>query len=523
MERHETGNRAGGSGGEATRPARIDGRYELTAEIGRGGTGTVWEAFDAVTSEVVAVKLVSPDVLATESARRRFTREVSIATALDHPRAVRVLGHGVTSDGGYLVMERLVGTTLAALLRSAGPLPQARAIHVVAQILDAVGAAHRLGIVHRDLKPGNVMLIRREADADFVKVCDFGLAKAISRDGLGQGSGSLDDPESTSITTNAGEICGTPSYMAPEQARGGPLDGRADLYAVGVILFRAITGRLPFTGATSLAIISQHLSAPPPRPSVARADLGIFPPLENLVLRALAKDPAERPSSAEVFRADLLQIERDYKRRGAGVTRSRGGDRQGAGDDTIRTGGQQPARLPRRLRRLLVASLVVGALGLGITLGVSRSSGPGWFRGRGEHHALPPSRRQAAPPAEPPAAPPERAPPEPSSRPAAAPTHPRRRSVRAAAAGDTATGEDAATLDRAQALLAQGRTAEACARGEMVAARAPESAATWKFLGGCFMRLGQPVRARDHYRKYLLLSPNDPDAVFIQAIVKQSP
>ena len=280
----------------------LDGRYELQNELGRGATGVVWEAVDRVSSEMVAVKILHRHLLSSVRARRRFVREARSAGVLKHPHSVAVMGHGCGPDGdAYLVMERLLGVTLATLLKNNSEFSQLRAIRIVAQILEAVSAAHRVSILHRDLKPNNVMLIEHDGDPDFVKVCDFGLAKEF------------DGAQASSLLTDHGEVCGTPAYMAPEQARGEPLDARADVYAVGVMLFQAVVGRLPFQASSPFALASMHLSAPPPRPSDLRPDIAFFPPLESLILRALSKNKAERPSSAEVFRADLLQIERDYR------------------------------------------------------------------------------------------------------------------------------------------------------------------------------------------------------------------
>ena len=158
-------------------------------------------------------------------------------------------------------MERLFGITFATLLQSHHPLQQLRAIRIIAQVLEAAAAAHRMNVLHRDLKPNNVVLIERGGDPDFVKVCDFGLAK--------QFDGGL----ISSQLTGHGEVCGTPAYMAPEQARGETLDARADIYAVGVMLFQAVVGRLPFQASSPFALASLHLSAPPPRPGELRPDI----------------------------------------------------------------------------------------------------------------------------------------------------------------------------------------------------------------------------------------------------------
>jgi serine/threonine-protein kinase len=466
--------------------------------------------------------MVPPDVLAAPSARKRFLREIENASALRHPHSVEVLGHGETQDGGgYLVMERLFGTTLAARLREDGALPQLRAIKIAVQILEAVGAAHRLHIVHRDLKPSNVILIDRDGDPDFVKVCDFGLAKAIDPHEL-----DLDESgivvEYGSVTTQAGEICGTPEYMAPEQARGEPIDARADLYAIAVILFHAVVGQVPFSGRTTLSVVSQHLAAPPPRPRDLRPDLAIYPPLENLILRVLAKDRAERPSSAEVLRADLLQIERDYRRR------LRSSPETSSVSSPMSSGTLPAATSTRSPGRPWLLALWGAALAILVVGGLWRSSA----RERQDTETVvrrpersPPGSvaavtpdRSTVPPALPAPAPPSAAPAALSIAPRLnAPPPPVSRAPRAEVRSADPTGAE--LLAQAEQRLSQGLVAEACALGDLAAARAPVMVAAYEFLGRCYMRLGEPERARANYRKYLALSPTGPNAVFIRAIL----
>jgi serine/threonine-protein kinase len=518
----------------------------------------VWEARDRQTGEIVAVKVIQPLLLTSPGAERRFLREVASARSLDHPHTVRVLAHGRTSEGsGYLVMERLVGSTLSSRLAEAGPLEQRRAIKIVAQILDAAATAHRLQIVHRDLKPSNVMLVERDGDPEFVKVCDFGLAKAIDVDQVvpeasGQGVLWGIAPPATEV----GEICGTPAYMAPEQARGEELDGRVDIYSVGVLLFEALVGRVPFLGRSTLAVVSQHLSAAPPRPSALRPELQIFPPLESLVLRALAKNPAERPSSAEVFRADLLQIDRDLLRTTRRGSRVR--PQVSSHDAPTLPRAHEPAPASRRtIARLAIAGTVAvcGAIGLraiwpgGPSVEPSRevasAVGPDMVSSRrarlDEPRARPISSASSA------ATVSEPLPLELHDRIAQqrGDTPPARQRVRSGA-GLTRRGEAAgrpsrpATVPapepvtdaradadrlvaRAEVLLGQGRIAEACGLGRAATEVAPGAAAAWELLGRCQMRLGRPVDARAAYRRYLALAPDGPDAVFVRAIVNREP
>lgn len=493
--------------------ATLDERYELARPIGRGSTGTVWEAWDRVAAEVVAIKVLDPSALAAPRAHRRFLREVETSRLLSHPHSVKVRAHGTTPEGGaYLVMERLVGVTLAARLRESGPLDQSRAIGIVSQVLDAVSEAHRLGIVHRDLKPGNVMLIEHEGEVDFVKVLDFGLAKAIEREVPSASNDGGPVVEPGSLTTHEGQICGTPEYMAPEQARAEVIDARADLYAVAVMLFHAVTGRLPFTGPSPLAIVSLHLTAPPPRPSVVRPDLGIFPALERLILRGLAKDRSERPSSAEVFRADLLQIRRDLSRSRPPWLSTSSIPIEG---DTVSlapsSSDQGAAPRARALAAVGLAVLVLGGASFALWKDSHRApavADAAPLTALPTKAPAPPSIAAAASPGPELAEPASPTPVEPKP----AEPRPRERSKQ--------QPRQNGLIEQASLALMQGRIAEACALGQTAAAGAPGSPAVWKFLGQCYMRLGQREQAVAYYRRYLELAPESSDALFIQRMIE---
>jgi serine/threonine protein kinase len=489
----------------------VDDRYELSELIGRGATGAVWEARDRVTTRLVAVKVFEPHVVASRQARKRFLREVETASALAHPHVVEVFGHGTTPDGGaYLVMERLFGKTLAARLRELGPLPQPRAIRIITQVLDAVLAAHRLGVVHRDLKPSNVMLVEHDGDPDFVKVCDFGLAKDIERDSFDPIRDGALAVDLGSLTTEQGHLCGTPEYMSPEQARGEAVDERADLYAVAVMLFQAVVGRPPFSARSPLAVVSLQLTAAPPRPRELRPDLAIFPPLESLILRGLEKDRTERPSSAEVFREDLLRIERDYPR---WAKRSGPASSVPVESPTLPPAPRAVAGpAPRALGVIAAAAALVGLgsvawnedLGRSPAVERPRRALDGSFAGitsSWERGAVQASLRALSTlaPVSLPSPPPLPTEPAVSPKPAAPNPGP---------------------LARAAQELAQGRVAEACLLGEEAAARTPSSASVWKFLGQCSMRLGERERGVAYYRRYLALAPEGPDAVFVREMIK---
>lgn len=278
----------------------IADKYRLDAVAGAGSFGTVYRAVHVVLDRLVAVKVLNPALMANPDARARFRREARAASKLDHPNSVQVLDYGIEPDGlTYLVMEFLQGRELYQVIYDDWPLSSERIVKIMTQVLSVLAAAHDQGIVHRDLKPENIMLVTRPDETgkldEVVKVTDFGIAKSIA--------GTVSE-ESMNLTRE-GIVHGTPEYMAPEQARGEPLDGRADLYACGVILYEMLTGSLPFTGDTPFDVILKHLSEPVIPPSVRRPD--VDPRLEPIVLRALSKRREDRYPDARAMRAALLE------------------------------------------------------------------------------------------------------------------------------------------------------------------------------------------------------------------------
>ncbi|MDW8805502.1 protein kinase [Streptomyces scabiei] len=265
----------------------LDGRYRLIEPVGAGGFGQVWQAHDPKVDRLVAVKVLTGDSGADHDRQvARFAREAAVAGGLSHPRIVTVHDFGSAMHHGrpyaYLVMQLLPGTSLSALLES-GPLPLPKALYMASCVADALDAAHEAGLTHRDIKPSNIM-VRDNGEATVV---DFGITK---------GSDARHD-----ITTT-GVLIGTPAYMAPE-ALSGTFDYRSDLYSLGCVLFETVTGRRPFTG-TSWHLINQHLHEQPAPLRTLRPDAPVD--LERLVNRLLAKDPAQRPESAdEVY--DLIE------------------------------------------------------------------------------------------------------------------------------------------------------------------------------------------------------------------------
>jgi serine/threonine-protein kinase len=267
----------------------IAGRYRMLAKLGEGGMGAVYRAEQISLKRKVAVKLLRPELSSQPGLVRRFNAEAELAAKLSHPNTVNIYDFGQDADGTlFIAMEYVEGKSLRQVLAAGGPMPPERALHIVAQIASSLADAHAHGIVHRDLKPDNVMLTERGKQKDVVRVLDFGIAK-LRDDGKGV----------EQAMTRAGDLVGTPQYMAPEQIRAEAVDGRTDVYAVGAMLFEMLTGRLPFEGPTLMAILSKHLVENLEPPSRRRPELGIPPALDQLVLETMAKEPAARTASME--------------------------------------------------------------------------------------------------------------------------------------------------------------------------------------------------------------------------------
>ena len=248
------------------------GRYEIRSEIGRGGMGMVFEGFDALLQRTVAIKVLPPQFAFDEDFVRRFHREGVMSAQLHHVNVVTIHDVGEHDGFHYLVMEFLEGKTLDQWLKDHGTMPLGQAVPVLRQIASALDFAHSRGMIHRDIKPSNIMLTA-EGHATLM---DFGLVRAAEG----------------AMLTRTGMVVGTPEYMAPEQATGAEVDARTDVYALGVVLYRMLSGKLPFTRSTPYAVTYAHIHEPPPPLRQTRADLP--PRLEAILLKALAKDPAAR-------------------------------------------------------------------------------------------------------------------------------------------------------------------------------------------------------------------------------------
>jgi len=275
------------------REAKRLGQYTLEERIGEGGMGVVYRARHALLRRPTAVKLLRPE-LTDRRSLARFEREVQRTAQLTHPNTIAVFDYGRTPGGVfYYAMEFLDGFDLRTLVRLDGPMPAPRVVHVLAQAAGALAEAHHVGLIHRDVKPGNLVLIRRWLTPDFVKVLDFGLVREM-----------VADPAASDLSIQSGVIEGTPHYMSPEQVvEPGAVDPRSDLYSLGAVAYFLLTGRPPYDGKSAVAIVAEHLHGTPPPPS-SLVD-GVPPALEALVLRLLAKDPAERPADGAALLAEL--------------------------------------------------------------------------------------------------------------------------------------------------------------------------------------------------------------------------
>jgi serine/threonine-protein kinase len=263
----------------------FDGRYRIVRKLGAGGMADVYLAEDQELGRRVAIKILNDRHAADDSFIERFRREAKNAAGLSHPNIVSIYDRGEAEGTYYIAMEFLDGRSLKELIVGRGPAPVKIAIDYARQILAAVGFAHRHGIVHRDIKPHNVLV----GGEGRLKVTDFGIARS-----------------GASQMTEVGSIIGTAQYLSPEQARGAPVDQTSDLYSVGVVLYEMLTGQVPFTGDTPLEIAMKHLSEVPKPPSELRPE--VPHDLDSVVLRALAKDPAERYQSADEMDRDLARV-----------------------------------------------------------------------------------------------------------------------------------------------------------------------------------------------------------------------
>ena len=268
-------------------------RYRIVEQLGRGGMGIVYRVEHTRIGKLLAMKLLTGELSMNKEIVRRFKLEALTVSKLSSPHTVQVFDYGVWNHLTYLVMELVEGQHLARALKRDGPMPFERLGPLVVQVCASLAEAHAKGIVHRDVKPENIMLIADVHGMEVAKVLDFGLAKL------------RENPDLNAVTLQ-GAVVGTPYFMSPEQVTGDEIDGRSDIYSLGAVMFRALTGTYPFQATTPLGMFSKHMTAPPPSPIERKPDLGIPPRIDALVQQCMSKAPDERPPDVESLCEEII-------------------------------------------------------------------------------------------------------------------------------------------------------------------------------------------------------------------------
>ena len=505
-------------------------KFEILDLLGEGAMGRIYRARHIALDREIAIKVLHKHLGGEDRVAKRFHREAKAASRLAHPNSVHIIDFGRTPDGIlYIAMELLEGEDLQTILDHDHPLSPERIGGILVPALRAVEEAHRAGVIHRDLKPDNIIVWEDRTGREHVKVCDFGIAKI------------LDPREGNSITVD-GFVCGTPQYMAPEQARGDEIDHRVDVYAAGVVLYQMLVGKVPFGGDTALGIITKHLTDTAVPPHVRAPELGIPKSLEDIVTRAMSKDPAQRYQSAgemaDAIEAAVKALGDEAKERlGQGPFDAARTKRERRIDESTArtliapsTSGATPA--PSASASLRYAA-IAGALVLAAFALV-------WWARRTDTPApatsiaTPPPTTIEVPPSTLVEAPPPstivEAPPATTvvvSPPPTTTTHVRPRPTTVTAPEPT-TAPVVDGRTEGQRAFAEGRrlflandVPGAIANFEEAARLMPNDGDVQKQLGRAYMRAGDVQRSVAAYRRYLALSPDAADRAIIEGIIAQ--
>ena len=319
----------------------LSDRYQVEARIGAGGMAEVFRGFDQVLNRTVAIKVLLPQMARDTSFVQRFRREAQAAARLNQPNIVGVYDTGADDGTQYIVMEFIEGRTLAEFMATGRRPTPVQAAEIAQKICAAIAAAHAQGVIHRDIKPGNVMITREGV----IKVMDFGIARVLG-------------PE-TAPQTSA--VLGTASYLSPEQAQGGPVDARTDIYSLGAVLYELLTGRPPFTGDTPVAVAYKQVNETPAVPSSLNPDVPVR--LDAVVMKALSKNPSNRYQSATEFSADLARVIAGQEVEATPLMPAGGGDAtQVISRPSSQTAVLPPAEEPKGSGRKVWLGILIGLL-----------------------------------------------------------------------------------------------------------------------------------------------------------------
>ena len=282
----------------------IDNNFKILEMIGKGGMSVVYKARSQMLNKIVAIKTMHAHLVSDLNSLHRFRQEAQAASQLDHPNVIRVYGFGVTTSLKplpYIVMDYIAGVSLSELINQQDRMPVTDALKVFIQVASALGHAHNKGVVHRDLKPSNIMLVEKDNDPRFVKIVDFGIAKILPQEEGG--------PQHR--LTQTGDVFGSPTYMSPEQCLGKPVDKRSDVYAIGCVMYEALSGKPPHEGTSVFELLHKHTTDIPSSIKIPGAEQALIDRLDTIIFRALEKDPEKRYQSMAELENDLLSLQQD--------------------------------------------------------------------------------------------------------------------------------------------------------------------------------------------------------------------